>query len=124
MIRRPPRSTLFPYTTLFRSFIPPELREGHGEIELAESGRLPVLLDPGQIQGVFHTHTIYSDGSATLEQMVETTRSLGYRYIGISDHSQSAFYANGLKEDRIRAQHAEIAAVQKKFPGVRIFKGI
>jgi len=105
-------------------FIPPELREGHGEIELAESGRLPVLLDPGQIQGVFHTHTIYSDGSATLEQMVETTRSLGYRYIGISDHSQSAFYANGLKEDRVRAQHAEIAAVQKKFPGVRIFKGI
>src|SRR5438128_5022866 len=105
-------------------FIPPELREGHGEIELAESGCLPVLLEPGQIQGVFHTHTIYSDGSATLEQMVGTTRSLGYRYIGISDHSQSAFYANGLKEDRIRAQHAEIAAVQKKFPDVRIFKGI
>src|SRR5213594_4980222 len=105
-------------------FIPPELREGHGEIELAESGRLPMLLEPGQIQGVFHTHTIYSDGSATLEQMVEATRSLGYRYIGISDHSQSAFYANGLKEDRIRAQHAEIAAVQKKFPEVRIFKGI
>ena len=105
-------------------YIPPELREGHGEIELAESGRLPVLLEPGQIQGVFHTHTIYSDGSATLEQMVEATRSLGYRYIGISDHSQSAFYANGLKEDRIRAQQAEIAAVQKKFPDVRIFKGI
>src|SRR2546425_2579189 len=56
-------------------YIPPELREGHGEIELAESGRLPVLLEPGQIQGVFHTHTIYSDGSATLEQMVEATRS-------------------------------------------------
>ena len=105
-------------------FIPPELREGHGEIELAESGHLPVLLEPGQIQGVFHTHTIYSDGSATLEQMVEATRSLGYRYIGISDHSQSAFYANGLKEDRIRAQHAEIAAVQKKYSDVRIFKGI
>src|SRR3989475_708729 len=105
-------------------YIPPELREGHGEIELAESGRLPVLLESGQIQGVFHTHTIYSDGSATLEQMVEATRTLGYRYIDISDHSQSAFYANGLKEDRIRAQQAEIAAVQKKFPDVRIFKGI
>jgi DNA polymerase (family 10) len=105
-------------------YIPPELREGHGEIELAERGRLPVLLEPEQIQGVFHTHTIYSDGSATLEQMVEATRALGYRYIGISDHSQSAFYANGLKEDRIRAQHAEMAAVQRKFPDVRIFKGI
>src|SRR5256712_7731458 len=90
----------------------------------AERGRLPVLLEPGQIQGVFHTHTIYSDGSATLEQMVEATRSLGYRYIGISDHSQSAFYANGLKEDRIRAQHAEIPAEQRKFPDDRIFKGI
>ncbi len=112
------------YASAGLPYIPPELREGHGEIELAESGRLPVLLEPGQIQGVFHTHTIYSDGSATLEQMVEATRSLGYRYIGISDHSQSAFYANGLKEDRIRAQHAEIAAVQKKFPDVRIFKGI
>ena len=56
--------------------------------------------------------------------MVEAARSLGYRYIGISDHSQSAFYANGLKEDRVRAQHAEIGAVQKKFPDIRIFKGI
>ncbi len=105
-------------------YIPPELREGHGEIELAETGSLPVLLEAGQIQGIFHNHTIYSDGSATLEQMVESARALGYRYIGISDHSQSAFYANGLKEDRIRAQHAEIAAVQKKFVGIRIFKGI
>ncbi len=105
-------------------YIPPELREGHGEIELAESGRLPVLIEAGQIQGIFHNHTIWSDGSATLEQMVRTARSLGYRYIGISDHSQSAFYANGLKEDRIRAQHAEISAMQKKFPDIRIFKGI
>jgi DNA polymerase (family 10) len=105
-------------------YIPPELREGHGEIALAETGSLPVLLEAGQIQGIFHNHTIYSDGSATLEQMVESARALGYRYIGISDHSQSAFYANGLKEDRIRAQHAEINAVQKKFSDIRIFKGI
>lgn len=106
------------------SYIPPELREGHGEIELAERESLPVLLEAGQIQGIFHNHTIYSDGSATVEQMVAGARSLGYCYIGISDHSQSAFYANGLKEDRIRAQHAEIAAVQKKFSTIRIFKGI
>jgi DNA polymerase (family 10) len=105
-------------------YIPPELREGHGEIALAETGNLPVLIEAGQIQGIFHNHTIYSDGSATLEQMVESARALGYRYIGISDHSQSAFYANGLKEDRIRAQHAEIVAVQKKCGGIRIFKGI
>ncbi|MDO8546582.1 MAG: DNA polymerase/3'-5' exonuclease PolX [Nitrospirales bacterium] len=104
--------------------IPPELREGHGEIALAESGRLPILIEAGQIQGIFHNHTVWSDGAATLEQMVEAARVLGYRYIGISDHSQSAFYANGLKEDRIRAQHAEIDAVQKTFPDIRIFKGI
>jgi DNA polymerase (family 10) len=105
-------------------FIPPELREGHGEIELAERGCLPALIEAGQIQGIFHNHTLYSDGSATVEQMVEAARSLGYRYIGISDHSQSAFYANGLKEDRVRTQQAEINAVQKKFPDIRIFKGI
>ena len=105
-------------------FIPPELREGHGEIEQGERGRLPVLVEADQVQGIFHNHTVWSDGSATLEQMVEAARALGYRYIGISDHSQSAFYANGLKEDRIRAQHAEIGAVQKKFPDIRIFKGI
>jgi DNA polymerase (family 10) len=105
-------------------YIPPELREGHGEIELAEGGRLPALIEAGQIQGIFHNHTVWSDGSATLEQMVEAARALGYRYIGISDHSQSAFYANGLKEDRVRAQHAETGAVQKKFPDIRIFKGI
>ncbi|TLY37634.1 MAG: DNA polymerase/3'-5' exonuclease PolX [Nitrospirae bacterium] len=105
-------------------YIVPELREGHGEIELAQAGRLPVLLEPGQIRGFFHTHTLYSDGAASVEDMVGGAKALGYRYIGISDHSQSAFYANGLKEDRIRAQHAEIAAVQKKLPGIRIFKGI
>lgn len=104
--------------------IPPELREGHGEIELAAGGRLPVLIEAGQVQGIFHNHTVWSDGSATLEQMVGTARSLGYRYIGITDHSQSAFYANGLKEDRVKAQHAEIDVVQKKFPDIRIFKGI
>jgi DNA polymerase (family 10) len=104
--------------------IQPELREGHGEIAQAGSGRLPVLIEAGQVQGIFHNHTVWSDGAATLEQMVEAARALGYRYIGISDHSQSAFYANGLKEDRIRAQHAEIDAVQKTFPDIRIFKGI
>lgn len=112
------------YAAAGLSYIPPELREGHGEIGLAESGRLPVLIKAGQLQGIFHNHTVWSDGAATLEQMVEAARALGYRYIGISDHSQSAFYANGLKEDRIRAQHAEIDAAQKTFPDIRIFKGI
>ena len=105
-------------------YIPPELREGHGEIELAETGRLPELVEASQVQGIFHNHTLYSDGSATVEAMAMAAQDLGYRYIGISDHSQSAFYARGLKEDRIFAQRAEMAAVQRKLPGIRIFKGI
>ena len=105
-------------------YIAPELREGTDEVVWADRGPLPELVDAGQIQGVFHTHTIYSDGSATVEEMVTAARDLGYRYIGISDHSQSAIYANGLKEDRIRAQHAEISGIQERIPGIRIFRGI
>jgi len=112
------------YAALALQFIEPELREGLGEIEAAESGRLKPLVEAGQIRGIFHNHTTYSDGSASLEAMVAAARALGYRYIGISDHSQSAFYANGLKEDRVRDQHAAIDALQKHFSDIRIFKGI
>ncbi|MEK6618331.1 MAG: helix-hairpin-helix domain-containing protein, partial [Nitrospirota bacterium] len=84
------------YAALALQFIEPELREGLGEIEAAESGRLKPLVEAGQIRGIFHNHTTYSDGSASLEDMVAAAKALGYRYIGISDHSQSAFYANGL----------------------------
>jgi DNA polymerase (family 10) len=105
-------------------FIPPELREGLGEIEWADAGELKPLVDAHEIQGVFHTHTTASDGSATLEEMVQAAKEQGYRYIGISDHSQSAFYANGLKEDRIREQHAAIDALRNRITGIRIFKGI
>ncbi len=112
------------YAALGLPFIEPELREGLGEIEAAESGRLKPLVEVGQIRGIFHNHTTYSDGSASLEEMVAAARALGYRYIGISDHSQSAFYANGLKEDRVRDQHAAIDALQKTFSDIRIFKGI
>jgi DNA polymerase (family 10) len=105
-------------------YIPPELREGHGEIELAATRQLPTLIEASQIQGIFHTHTVYSDGAATVADMAAAARDLGYRYIGISDHSQAAFYARGLKEDRILAQRAEIAAIQRKLPEIRIFHGI
>ncbi len=112
------------YAALGLPFIEPELREGLDEIEAIESGRMRSLVDASQIQGIFHTHTTDSDGSATLHEMVQGAKALGYRYIGISDHSQSAFYANGLKEDRIRAQHAAIEALRKTVPDITIFKGI
>lgn len=112
------------YEVVGLPFIEPELREGMGEIEAAEARRLGSLVEPRHIQGVFHNHTTYSDGSASLEDMVAAAKELGYRYIGISDHSQSAFYANGLKEDRIREQHAAIDALRKRVTGIAIFKGI
>ena len=101
------------YRALDLPWIEPELREGLGEIEAAERGDFARLVTPQDIQGIFHNHTTASDGSATLEEMVEKARRLGYRYIGISDHSQSAFYAHGLREDRIREQHAAIDALRK-----------
>ena len=104
-------------------FVPPALREGRGEFEFEEAD-LRRLIGLGHIRGCFHVHTEYSDGSGTVEEMVAAARDRGYCYLGISDHSQSAFYANGLKEPRIRQQWAEIEAVQKRYPGIHIFKGI
>lgn len=112
------------YAALDLPFIEPEMREGLDEIDAAETGRLMPLVRAEEIQGIFHNHTTYSDGAASLEDMVEAAKTLGYRYIGISDHSQSAFYANGLKEDRIREQHAAIDALRKRVTGITIFKGI
>ncbi len=112
------------YRAIGLPYVPPELREGRDELELLAGRRAAHLIEPGQIQGFFHFHTDYSDGAATVEEMVLAARARGYRYLGISDHSQSAFYANGMKELRIRAQWAEIDAVQAKYPDIHIFKGI
>lgn len=103
-------------------WIPPECREG--DDFLKHPKQLDGLLPIDGIQGVFHLHTTESDGSHTLEEMVREAQRLGYRYLGVSDHSQSAFYAKGLKLDRLKAQRREIDAIQKKYPDVRIFWGI
>lgn len=112
------------YRTLGMDYIPPELRENLGEIEASLAGRLPELVEMEDIKGIFHVHTDYSDGSDTLARMVAGALQKGYRYIGIADHSQSAFYARGLKEADIRRQHEEIEALQEKYPEILIFKGI
>jgi DNA polymerase (family X) len=112
------------YRAIGLAYVPPELREGRDELEWMEGRQLVPLVEPDQIQGFFHFHTDYSDGAATVEEMVVAARAGGYRYLGISDHSQSAFYANGLKEPRIRQQWAEIDAVQRKYRDIHIFKGI
>ena len=104
-------------------FVPPTMREGREEFDYTAAD-LRGLIEPSRIQGFFHFHTKYSDGSATLEEMVLAAHDRGYRYLGISDHSQSAFYANGLKERRIYEQWKEIAAIQQRYPTIHIFKGI
>ncbi len=105
-------------------FIAPELRESEYFLEKAIEGKLPELITEKDIKGVVHTHTTYSDGLNTLEEMATAAQSMGYEYIAISDHSKAAFYANGLKEDRLRQQWAEIDALNAKMDNFKIFKSI
>lgn len=105
-------------------FIPPELREDLGEIQAAEKGNLPNLIEEKDLRGVFHVHTTYSDGISTLQEIADTARQMGLSYVGIADHSQSAFYANGLKIEEIERQHEEIEILNQKFTNFKLFKGI
>ncbi len=92
------------YRALGLDFIPPELREDTGEIQAAERGALPRLVELENLRGTFHCHTVASDGRATLEEMAEAARELGLQYLGIADHSQASFQANGLDATRLLAQ--------------------
>ena len=105
-------------------YIPAEMREGYGEIELAKENKIPELLTDKDLKGILHNHSTYSDGKHSLRQMAEYCRELGYEYLGISDHSKTAFYAGGLTEDQIVKQHQEIDALNKEMAPFRIFKGI
>ncbi|MBU6374697.1 MAG: hypothetical protein KGQ59_01760, partial [Bdellovibrionales bacterium] len=105
-------------------FIEPVMRETGEEVALAKSGALKKVLGSQQIQGVFHLHTTRSDGANSLEEMVVAARDRGYRYLGVSDHSQSAFYAQGLKADVLKEQEKEVRRVQEKYPELGIFWGI
>ncbi len=106
------------------SYIPPELREGLGEIEVAETGGLPRLVEEDDIRGVFHNHTTASDGHNTLEEMVGAAQALGFEYLGIADHSKASFQARGLDEARLAEQVAAIKRLNasKKFK-THVFTG-
>ena len=99
------------FAVLGLHFIPPELREGLGEIEVAEKGELPRLVELGDLRGTFHCHTTASDGRNTLNEMVAAADAQGWEYFGIADHSKSSFQANGLTEERLLQQAAAIAAL-------------
>lgn len=106
-------------------FIPPELREGMGEIETAEKSELPRLIEATDLRGAFHNHTTASDGRNTLAEMTAAAESLGWEYLGIADHSKSSFQANGLSEERLINQIAEIEALNasKRFK-TYVFSGV
>lgn len=113
------------YAALGLPFIVPELRETGEEVGAAATGALPDLLRDDQLRGVLHCHTSYSDGKATVAEMAAAARERGWSYIGISDHSQAAFYAGGLKPDAVRRQHDEIDELNASFGGAfTILKGI
>jgi len=102
-------------------FIPPELREGQQEIERAEQGAIPQLVELSDIKGDLHVHTNWSDGRDSIEAMALAARAAGYQYLGISDHSVGRGIAHGLDEARLRQQMSEIKELNQKIDGIHIF---
>ncbi len=112
------------YKSLGLSWIPPEMREDRGEVELAMENKLPILIKQKDIKGDLHVHSKYSDGHNTIAEMVEAAQKLGYFYLAICDHSKAAYYANGINEASLQEQGKEIDTLNKKMSGFKILKGI
>ncbi len=112
------------YRALGLAYIEPELREGRGEIAAAERGELPRLLERSDLRGFLHCHTRYSDGSNSVEELAIACRDAGYQWIGITDHSQAAAYAGGLKAEDLLRQVDEIDEVNGRLEGIRVLKGV
>ncbi len=111
------------YASLDLQYIPPEMREDWGEIEMAQEHNIPDLIKPSDIKGDLHIHTKYSDGSNTIEEIIIKALEMGYSYIAITDHSVSLKVARGLEEERLLEQWKEIDMLQEKYPQIRILKG-
>ncbi|MFO7732654.1 MAG: DNA polymerase/3'-5' exonuclease PolX [Candidatus Aminicenantes bacterium] len=111
------------YRVLGMPWIPPEMREDRGEVELALEKKLPRLLEAADIKGDLHVHTRASDGDLSLGEVAGLARKMGYSYIAICDHSQSVTYAHGLATDRLAAEIEEIEAFNRTLKGFRILKG-
>jgi len=112
------------YRALDLAYIPPELRENHGEIEAAEDGELPRLVELQNLRGTFHNHTKESDGNNTLQEMADAAQELGLEYLGIADHSKSSFQARGLDEKRLLEQVEQIRELNKGFDDFQLFCGV
>ncbi|PWU00564.1 MAG: histidinol-phosphatase [Bacteroidetes bacterium] len=102
----------------------PALREKEEILDLAKENKLPKLIQPDDVKGIIHSHSNWSDGSNTIEEMATAAKSKGLEYLVISDHSKSAFYANGLNEERLKEQHAYVDELNTKLAPFKIFKSI
>src|SRR5215472_15578788 len=105
------------YAALGMAYIEPELREDMGEIEAAVHGTLPILVQESDLRGVLHVHSTWSDGQNTIREMAEACIARGFAYLGITDHSKVAAYANGLNEDALLRQGEEIDRLNQEFAG-------
>ncbi|QOY91073.1 DNA polymerase/3'-5' exonuclease PolX [Paludibaculum fermentans] len=112
------------YEALGLAWIPPEMRENQGEIEAAEKRQLPELIELEDLRGDLHMHTRESDGRATMEEMAEAAKAMGYEYIAITDHSKALAMANGLDEARAVQFAAQVREFNKEDRGIRIFSGL
>ena len=113
------------YHRLGLQYIPPELREAQGEVERAEQGTLPKLVELSNIKGDLHMHTDWSDGHNSIEEMALAAKKLGYQYIAITEHSGGGRgIAHGLDVERLRKQMAEIRALNERLTGIHVFNGI
>ncbi|HTS66046.1 MAG TPA: DNA polymerase/3'-5' exonuclease PolX [Candidatus Acidoferrales bacterium] len=112
------------YQAIGLPWIPPELRENAGEIEAAEQGRLPELVELRQVRGDIHMHTTETDGRASLEEMAAAARERGYEYIAITDHSKALAMANGLDEKRVVEFARRVREINRDGLGIRVFSGI
>ncbi len=112
------------YSKLKLDYIPPEMRENLGEIDLAEKHALPVLITEQDLQGDVHMHTVETDGKNTIEEMAEAAKARGYKYMAITDHSKNLAFANGLDDKRAVEHIARIRAAGRQIDGITIFAGI
>ena len=112
------------YTALGLQYLPPELREGAGEVDRAREGRTPSLVELEDLRGTFHCHTTASDGKDTLAGMVAGAAAQGWDYLGIADHSRTAAYAGGLSPEALLAQVEEIRRYDGDSAGPRLFAGV
>ena len=123
-VLQPSREEADIYRRLGLPLVPPELREGLGEIEAGRQNQLPRLITPEDIRGCFHVHSYYSDGVNSLEELAAAARQRGWSYLGLSDHSQSAYYAGGLKPPDLERQRAEVERQRREHPDFTLFWGV